>query len=49
VVEWMLAWLPSCRGLPVLYEKKAHNYLGLFRLACGLIRFRRYLPLTDSK
>jgi hypothetical protein len=49
VVEWTLAWLSQFRGLLVLYEKKAHNYLGLLKLACGLIRFRRYLRLTGSR
>ena len=44
-----LAWLSKCRGLLVRYEKKAQNYLGLLKLACGLIWFRRYCRLVGSK
>jgi putative transposase len=49
VVERTLAWLSKCRGLLVRYEKKAANYLGLLKLACCLIWFRRYLHLTGSR
>ena len=49
VVERTLAWLSKCRGLLVRYEKKAENYLGLLKLACGLIWFRRYLRLRPSQ
>ena len=49
VVERTLAWLSKCRGLLVRYEKKAANYLGLLKLGCGLIWFRRYLRLTSSR
>jgi putative transposase len=49
VVERTLAWLSKCRGLLVRYEKKAENYLGLLKLACGLIWFRRYLRLTVTR
>jgi putative transposase len=49
VVERTLAWLSKCRGLLVRYEKKAANYLGLLKLACCLIWFRRYLRLTGSR
>jgi putative transposase len=49
VVERSLAWLSKCRGLLIRYEKKAENYLGLLKLACGLIWFRRYLRLTGSR
>jgi putative transposase len=41
VVERTLAWLSKCRGLLVLYEKKAVNFLGLLQLACALIWMRR--------
>jgi len=49
VVERTLAWLSKCRGLLVRYEKKAANYLGLLKLACCLIWFRRYVRLTGSR
>ncbi len=49
VVERTLAWLSKCRGLLVRYEKNAENYLGLLKLACGLLWFRRYLRLTGSR
>ena len=49
VVERTLAWLSKCRGLLVRYEKKAQNYLGLLKLACCLIWFRRYLRLTGLR
>jgi transposase len=45
-IERTLAWLSKCRGLLVRYEKKAANYLGLLKLACGLIWFSRYLRLA---
>ena len=49
VVERTLAWLSKCRGLLVRYEKKAENYLGLLKVACCLIWFRRYLRLTGLR
>lgn len=49
VVERTLAWLSKCRGLLIRYEKKAENYLGLLKLACGLIWTRRYLRLTGLR
>jgi putative transposase len=48
-VERTLAWLSKCRGLLVRYEKKPENYLGLLKLACGLIWTRRYLRLTGLR
>ena len=48
-IERSLAWISKCRGLLVRYEKKAANYLGLLKLACCLIWFRRYLRLTGSR
>lgn len=41
VVERTIAWLSRCRGLLIRYEKKAANYLGLLRLACALLWYRR--------
>ncbi len=49
IVERTLAWLSKCRGLLVRYEKKAENYLGLLKLACCLIWFRRYLRLVGPR
>jgi putative transposase len=41
VVERAFAWLSKCRGILVRYDKKDGNYLGLIRLACGLLWYRR--------
>jgi putative transposase len=41
VVERTLAWLSACRGLLIRWERKAQNYLGLLKLACGLLWYRR--------
>ena len=49
VVERTLAWLSKCRGLLIRYEKKAENYLGLLKLACGRLWTRRYLRLTGLR
>ncbi len=46
VVERTLAWLSKCRGILIRWEKKPANYLGLLRLACGLLWFRRYHRLA---
>ena len=48
-IERTLAWLSKCRGILIRYEKKAENYLGLLKLACGLIWTRRYLRLTGLR
>jgi putative transposase len=45
VVERTLGWLSRCRGLLVRYEKKAENFLGLLKLACALLWFRRLASL----
>jgi putative transposase len=47
VVERTLGWLSKCRAILVRYEKKAANYLGLVKLACILLWYRRQhrLPL----
>lgn len=49
VVERTLAWLSSCRGLLIRWEKKSANYLGMLHLACGLIWFRRYHRLANLR
>jgi putative transposase len=41
VVERTLAWLSKCRAIPVRWDKQARNYLGLLKLACALIWYRR--------
>ena len=46
VVERTLAWLSKCRGILIRWEKKPENYLGLLKLACGLLWFRRYHRLA---
>jgi len=45
VVERTLAWLSKCRAILVRYAKKPCNYLGLIKLACALLWFRRLYRL----
>jgi putative transposase len=45
-VERTLAWLSKCRAILVRYEKKASHYLGLIKLACALLWYRRYHRLS---
>jgi putative transposase len=49
VVERTLAWLSKCRALLVRYDKKGENYLGLLKLACALLWYRRYHKLCLSR
>lgn len=49
VVERTLAWLSMCRGILIRWEKKSENYLGLLKLACGLIWYRRYCRLANLR
>jgi putative transposase len=49
VVERTLAWLSKCRGILIRWEKKPENYLGLLKLACGLLWFRRYHRLAHVR
>ena len=46
VVERTLGWLSKCRALLVRYEKKARNYLGLIKVACILLWYRRQHRLS---
>jgi putative transposase len=46
VVERTLAWLSKCRAILIRYDKKACNYLGLLKLACALLWYRRYRRLS---
>jgi putative transposase len=48
VVERTLAWLSKCRAILVRWDKKAANYLGLLKLACALLWFRRYRRLAAA-
>jgi putative transposase len=48
VVERTLAWLSKCRGILIRWEKKAENYLGMLKLPCALLWFRRYHRLTAT-
>ena len=41
VVERTVAWLSKCRTIPVRYDKKAFNYIGLIHLASALLWYRR--------
>ena len=49
VAERTLAWLSMCRGILVRWEKKSENDLGLLKLACGRLWFRRYHRLADLR
>jgi transposase len=44
-----LAWLSKCRAILVRWDKKAENYLGLLKLACALLWFRRYHKLIRQR
>ena len=49
VVERTLAWLSKCRAILVRWDKRAENYLGLLKLACALLWYRRYNRLTPAR
>ncbi len=46
VVERTLGWLSKCRAILVRYDKKAANYLGLTKVACILLWYRRQQRLS---
>ena len=46
VVERTLGWLSKCRSILVRYDKKATNYLGLIKVACILLWYRRQHRLS---
>lgn len=46
VVERTLGWLSKCRAILIRYDKKSSNYLGLLKLACALLWFRRQWRLV---
>lgn len=46
VVERTLGWLSKCRAILVRYDKKAANYLGMIKVACMLLWYRRQHRLS---
>jgi putative transposase len=46
VVERTISWLSKLRGILIRWEKKPENSLGMLKLACALLWFRRYHRLT---
>jgi putative transposase len=46
VAERTLGWLSKCRAILVRYEKKGANYLGLIKVACVLLWYRRQHRLS---
>ena len=46
---YALAWLSRCRAILIRWDKKACNYLGLLKLACALLWFRRYHRLAERR
>jgi putative transposase len=46
VERTLLGWLSKCRAILVRYEKKAANYLGLIKVACILLWYRRQHRLS---
>ena len=46
VVERRLAWLSRWRGILIRWEKQPANYLGVLKLTCGLIWYRRWRKIT---
>jgi putative transposase len=48
VVERTLAWLSKCRAILIRWDKKSENYLGLLKLACALLWYRRLHQLVAA-
>jgi len=48
VVERALGWLSKCRAILVRYDKKACNYLGMIKIACALLWYRRCWRLSNA-
>jgi putative transposase len=46
VERTLLGWISKCRAILVRYEKKAANYLGLIKVACILLWYRRQHRLS---
>jgi transposase len=49
IMDSVIFRLSRCRGILIRWEKKAANYLGLLKLACALLWFRRYHRLTHVR
>ena len=49
VVERTLGWLSKCRAILVRYDKKSCNYLGMIKVACALLWYRRCWNLSVVK
>ena len=49
MLERTLAWLSKCRAILIRWDKKAANYLGLLKLACALLWYRRRCRLAERK
>ena len=49
VVERTLAWRSKGRAILVRWDKHDDNYLGLLKLACALLWFRRYHQLAHVR
>ena len=47
VVERTHAWMSKCRAILVSYCKKSSNYLGIIKLACVLLWYRRLHRLSN--
>jgi hypothetical protein len=47
-VEGVIAWRNQCRVLLARYDKKAENYLGVTKLACALLWWRRLCKLSSE-
>lgn len=41
-----LAWLSKCRALLISYDKHCANFLGLIKLTCVLVWYRRLHRLS---
>ena len=49
VVERTQGLLSKCRAILVRYDKKACNYLGMIKVACALLWYRRCWNLSVVK
>ena len=45
---YTIAWLSKCRAILIHQDKKPCNYLGLLKLACVLLWYRRFRRLTTA-
>lgn len=47
VVERTISWLNRCRAILIRWAKKSENYMGIIRLACTLLWYRRLYRLSN--